>query len=612
MQKKYTCIPLSALLVLSGCTKTTESSVQTSYSNVEETAAAAVSSTSVANTSEIVCDGTNIKVNDASVQTEGGTITITKPGTYTFLGNLEGSIVVNSTEKGDVVVVLNGIAIQSDQNAGIFVQEADHTILEIAEGTENSITDIETYVLNADEEPTAAIFSKDDLVIQGKGKLIVNGKYNDGITCKDDLKIIDETTIEVNAKDDGIIGKDSLYISNAKILINCEGDGLKASNDKDENEGVVTIDSGTIEIHAGDDGIQSVSAAVINGGDITIYAGEGTATAVHKENGFGGFAHWGQGWSDDQDEEGDTSEKQKGITSDQNIEVHGGNITIDSTDDAFNSAGTLIIESGNIKISSGDDAFHADQQLIINNGDIAIETCYEGLESVEINVNNGNISIKALDDGMNASNPDVKESMFSDGSVLNLNGGSIVIDADGDGIDSNGDVNMSGGTVIVYGPENNANGALDYAGSFTIIAGTLLAGGSAGMLQVPVGSENAYTISIGTTGNAAISIRDALGNEIASYASEKTFSSLIYASDALKEAETYTVYEGNNVLGEVTISDRTSYVNTSPMQGGMGQRPDGQGQMPEGGQGQMPEGFPGQGERPQGGPGGPFGGHGGH
>ena len=617
MKKHISYISLAALMVFSGCTKN-ESSSEVTVSNAEE-AATAVSSASVANTADIICDGTNINVNDASVKTEGGTITITKPGTYSFQGNLTGSIVVNSAEKGDVVIVLNGLTIQADQNAGIFIQGADNTILEIAEGSENVITDASEYILNEDGDPTAAIFCKDDLVIQGKGKLVVNGNYNDGIACKDDLKIIDETTIEVNAKDDGIIGKDSLYISNANILISCEGDGLKASNDTDENKGIINIDSGTVEVHAGDDGIQSVSATLIYGGDITIFAGEGAATAVHKDNGFGGFAGWGQGRNDDQNEE-DSSEKQKGITSDQTIEVHGGNITIDATDDAFNSEGTIVIEDGTMHISAGDDAFHADQQLMINNGNIDIQTCYEGLESLEITVNGGDISIVALDDGMNASNPDIKESMRSDGSVLNINGGSLSINADGDGLDSNGDVYMTGGTVIVYGPENNGNGAMDYAGSFTIAGGTLLAGGSTGMLQVPAGSEQVYVLSVGTNGGSTVSVRNASGNDIATYTSGKMFGSFVYASDALKEGETYTVYEGDTQIGEVTISDRVSYINTSAMQNGMGQRPDGQGHMPGdmtedgerpddfGGQGQPP----GQGEMPHGGPGAPFGGQGGH
>ncbi|MBR4163243.1 MAG: carbohydrate-binding domain-containing protein [Solobacterium sp.] len=619
MKKHISCIPLAALMVFSGCNKSEISSEMTD-SNAEETATTAVSSASVAGSADILCDGTNINANDASVKTEGGTITITKPGTYSFTGNLTGSIVVNSPEKGDVVIVLNGLSIQADQNAGIFIQEADNTILEIAEGSENVITDATEYVLNEDGDPTAAIFCKDDLVIQGKGKLIVNGNYNDGITCKDDLKIIDTTTIEVNAKDDGIIGKDSLYISNANIKISCEGDALKASNDTDENKGTISIDSGTVEIHAGDDGIQSVSAALIYGGDITIFAGEGAATAGHKDNGFGGFAQWGQGRNDDQNEE-ESSESQKGITSDKSIEVHGGTITIDSTDDAFNSAGTIVIEEGTMVISAGDDAFHADQQLMINNGNIDIQTCYEGLESLEVTVNGGEISIVALDDGINASNPDVKESMMSDGSVLNINGGSLSIDADGDGFDSNGDVYMTGGAVTVYGPENNGNGAMDYAGSFTITGGTLLAGGSTGMLQVPAGSDQVYVLSIVTNGGSTISIQDASGNDIATYTSKKKFGSLVYASDALKEGETYAVYEGDTEIGEVTISDRTSYINTSAMQGGMrpqddrGQRPDGQGQMPGDmpADGERPDDFggQGQGDMPHGGPGAPFGGPGG-
>lgn len=614
MYRKYTMYALSAVL-MTGCSAQTAAASDTEQVNLSaQTEPVSVTQADTDSALNVVCNGKEVTADSSSVSAEQGKVTISAPGTYVFSGKLDGSIIVSSTGKGDVNLVFAGIDITAAENAAVFVQEADNTVITVREGTVNTLSDASSYILNEDEEPTAAVFSKDDLVICGSGKLIVNGNYNDGITGKDDLQIHD-VSLEVMASDDGIVGKDSLTIDNASLKITAGGDGLKASNDSEEGKGTILIESGTVEITSGDDGMQSVTSTVINGGDITIKAGEGASAAVHKENGFGGYAPWGNGFSDMQTED-DSTEKQKGITSEGTIEINGGSIVIDSTDDALNSAGTIQINDGTLEISAGDDAVHADESLTIENGTVHVLTCLEGLESRNIVLNDGTTDIKALDDGINASDPDVKESMMSDGSSLQINGGNITIDSDGDGLDSNGDVVMNGGYVIVYGPENNGNGALDYAGSFTVTGGTLLAGGSAGMLQVPSTSGNAYTVTVNANGASEITIRS--NNEtIAEYSSDKKFASLVVCSDAFSAGETVSVYQGETLLQEVQVSQGTGNSGNMMMPGGMGMPEGGMGMpggfgengMPEDGQGfgggmpQNGQGMPGQG------PGG-FGGHG--
>ena len=67
------------------------------------------------------------------------------------------------------------------------------------------------------------------------------------------------------------------------------------------------------------------------------------------------------------------------------------------------------------------------------------------------------------------------------GRILTINGGKITIDARADGLDSNGAIEMNGGTAVVFGPTDNGNAALDYDETFTVNGGTLLAFGSNGM-----------------------------------------------------------------------------------------------------------------------------------
>ena len=148
---------------------------------------------------------------------------------------------------------------------------------------------------------------------------------------------------------------------------------------------------------------------------------------------------------------------------------------------------------------------------------------------------------------------------------------------------------MSGGSVTVYGPEDSGNGALDYDSTFVISGGTLLAGGASGMAQTPSDTSTVYTISIGVSDTtSAVTVKDASGNVITTYTSDKTYQNLVVSSDQFEKGQTYTVCQGDTVLGSVTIADAVSYVNTSASQqdtmgGGQGQMPSGSGSQPSGG-----------------------------
>ena len=150
-----------------------------------------------------------------------------------------------------------------------------------------------------------------------------------------------------------------------------------------------------------------------------------------------------------------------------------------------------------------DDAFHSETSLTIDGGDINITECYEGLESLVITINNGTIRIVSSDDGINVAggadgsgDPFPNPDQVTPGAILEMNGGYVAIYAQGDGCDSNGSVDFTGGTMIVHGPTANNNGALDCNGTFEISGGFLVAVGSVGMAEMPDSSSQPRDVGV--------------------------------------------------------------------------------------------------------------------
>lgn len=155
-----------------------------------------------------------------------------------------------------------------------------------------------------------------------------------------------------------------------------------------------------------------------------------------------------------------------------------------SVNDAINAEQLLNIESGTLTINAADDGIHCD--LVMNVGAdgtagpaIKINGCNEGLEAATLNIYSGNITVHAEDDCLNAANSDLTDYEFS----VNISGGALYMDSvSGDGIDSNGTLTVSGGTVVVWTADTADNQPLDADGAITVSGGTVLAaGGSAGM-----------------------------------------------------------------------------------------------------------------------------------
>ena len=324
---------------------------------------------------------------------------------------------------------------------------------------------------------------------------------------------------------------------------------------KDEDKGFVSIEGGDLEVTAGDDGIQAETSVGIIGGEVRITSGGGSAgsTKIHRDN-FGP-----RGMENTAVTETATPSFQ-GITAIKAITIAGGRITIDSADDCINSDGDVAINGGTITLASGDDSIHADNKLEINGGDISITKSYEGLESTAMVISDGRIHVAASDDGINVGSdsgafpgaPGQAMAGLSSDNYLEVSGGYIYINAAGDGIDVNGQVNMSSGTVIVNGPTSNNNGALDHV-SFKITGGFLLAVGSPGMAMAPGSASSQYSVLLNLEAsqpaNTMLHMESADGAQILIFIPVKAYQSVVLSSPGLKNGSTYTVYRGGSSSG---------------------------------------------------------------
>jgi hypothetical protein len=499
----------------------------------------------------ITLNGDSMRVDGEGVTVDGNTATITAAGTYSLSGLLnDGQIIVNTESEEVVRLILNGVELRNSSSAPLYILKSDETVIYLAENTTNLIADGADYVYeNPDtDEPNAAIFSAADLTIFGSGTLTVQGNNNDGIASKDGL-IIASGTINVTAVDDGVRGKDYLVIEDGAITVEAGGDGLKSDNAEEATKGFISIQAGVLNITAGGDAITAQTDVMVRGGEITIRSGGGSNTWV------------------------DETISAKGIKGVVSVNIDGGTFAFDCADDAIHSNGSITINSGSFSIASGDDGMHADATLTINGGNIQITQSYEGLESAVITINGGEMHILSSDDGINVAagndasgmnpgfgggrggGPGQDAFSYTGDYYLYINGGYIYVDADGDGIDINGAVVMTDGVLLVNGPTENMNGALDYDGGFSMSGGFLAAAGSAGMAQAPDGSSSQNSLLINLNGTlpagTLINIQNSAGEEILTFAPTKQYQSIAFSSPELVNGETYTVYYGGSSSGSL-------------------------------------------------------------
>ena len=470
---------------------------------------------------QIQLNNTSISVIGNGTEINGTVITIEAGGEYHITGTLnDGRIIVDSDDDETVKLILDNAEIQSTTNAPLSILKAEKTVIFLSDGTDNRLLDPDTYVFDDpdEDEPNAALFSKDDLTIYGNGSLTVVGNYNDGISCKDGL-IIDGGIIAVTAEDDGIRGKDYLVIKNGNITVAAGGDGFK-SDDDDPSTGYVEIHDIILDITAEGDGIQAEADIAIDSGIFHIISGGGSSAVL------------------------DADASAKGIKAETDITIQGGTFVLDCADDTLNANRDITIQDGTFTLSTGDDAIHADKNLTIFSGTIDILTSFEGIESEVVTIHGGDIHITSSDDGINAAEEE---------NYLYINGGYIVIDAHGDGIDVNGDIEMTDGTVIIHGPTSNIDLPVDYDSSFDITGGFFIGSSSLDQAQPPSTSWPQATLVIVfktlLPAGTMVHIQDFEGVDILTVIPSKPFQSLLFSSPDLITHREYLIFYGGSASG---------------------------------------------------------------
>ncbi|HEX5350860.1 MAG TPA: carbohydrate-binding domain-containing protein [Trichococcus sp.] len=564
------------LALLSACstdasTTTASSEVSTTEATVESTLVSD-SSYSESNSTAISFSNQTITVDGSGAAADGSVLTITQPGTYILSGTLsEGQVRVETVDEADVQIVLDGATITNSTGAAIYVKSANSATITLAEGTTNTLSDGETYTFeDSEDEPDATLFSKSDLILNGTGTLVVDANYAHAIKGKDDVTIA-EGTYEITSVGDAIKGSDSLFISSGTFTIDAGGDGLQSTNEEEEGKGTLSIETGTFAITAASDGIQAATDLQILGGDFTITTGGGSANSSTASEA------WGT-WAAPAEEAATTEEtaSAKGLKAAGSLAISGGTFILDTSDDAIHTNDIIQITGGDFTIASGDDGIHADNTLTIDDGTININQSYEGIEATEITLNGGDITLTTSDDGVNtAGGNDASavsgrpgENTFTStaegAGLLTINGGTLVVNASGDGLDSNGSIEMNDGTVIVNGPTDSMNGTLDYDSTFNMNGGTLIGVGSSGMAMSPSSTSAQsflFTSSIPLAADEAIQITGPDGEVIMTFEASKTAQSLVFSSPDLVNGSAYTIATGGTVSGESTtgIYEDTSF-----------------------------------------------------
>lgn len=679
------CIALCACMALNGCSSTSlpDDTLSSEQEEMDDSVSSSEDSAYTYSDYElddsfdrqsaasITLSGSTAQSNGSGVSINNATVTISKEGCYLINGELEdGQIIVDAGDSDKVQLVLDKASIHCSTGSAILVRNADKVKVTLAADSENELSDGTEYQTD-DDNPDAALFSKDDLVINGSGSLTVQGNYKHGIAGNDDL-VITGGRLTVNSLSHALRGKDSVAILDGTFVLTSQKDGIQASNTEDSTKGWVQIDGGNFTIQSSGDGIQAETNLSIYDGSFTITSGGGAVNgADHTENRGGGFGRPGGNRPDsangqtspempsqpaegeqsssgnesdyselifDPDDFDDTSTDDsditvstKGIKAGNALLIQQGTFVIDSADDAIHSNYSVTIDGGSFQLSSGDDGIHAEAYLNINGGTTTIAESYEGLEAAQIHISGGTTQVFSSDDGLNAtggssfelvdgllvlkdtSSSDTEQTFGGRGGMfevedncdITISGGNLTVTtSNGDGIDSNGSLNVSGGTVLVFGSSSGGEGALDYTGSSSISGGTLVALGSSGMAQSMEPDDSHATLMVTwdevQPAGTRLTLCTQQGEILCSLQSTNSFQTAVIGTDSLSAGQEVSLYTGGTVnsdsqlltmgtlsdgelLCEVTLSEGVTNISSDGSQRssqpggsfGGGQRPQG-------------------------------------
>ena len=535
MIKSATSLTLLAALALSGCsanlasTASAASATTNSASSTSDTTSKVADSFSTdVKSGEKLAEDTHYSAKDVTwdsssevtinlsnptaidgVTVSDGVITITKAGNYKLIGTYEGQIKVEAADSDMVRLVLKNATITNSTGAAINVVEADEVVIYTASGTTNTVSDGSSYADTASGSPDAAIYSKSDLTLAGEGTLKVEGKYEEGIHTSDGL-VIASGTLEVNAANTGIKGKDYVDILDGTVTVTASQGGIKATNNTDGNRGWVRLSGGTVNISADDDGFKAERVLEISGGTLNI------------------------------------NQANEGIEG-QYINILDGTVNVTSSDDGINASYSTTSTSTESASTSTTQTAQRNQAAQGNTGQGNAAQGGQPLAGGGAGGGMGGGTFEVVD------------------ATINISGGTVTVNAKGDGIDSNGTATLSGGTVIVYGPFTGGNTSLDTNGDLLLNGATVTAANSGDMFEAPSTNStsgylkisNVSNLSAGTTAQ----VTDSSGNVVANYKVTNSSTALIVVSSSkITKGESYTVY---TTTDSVDVSSTTLASNAT-------------------------------------------------
>jgi len=215
--------------------------------------------------------------------------------------------------------------------------------------------------------------------------------------------------------------------------------------------------------------------------------------------------------------------------------------------------------SGTTTISSTDDAIKSESKVTVDGGTITVTTSYEGIEAPYIYINGGTSDITATNDAINSTKGTVSGGTESnDGSYLYITGGTLLASCtNGDAIDSNGNLLVTGGVTIANGPSSGVEEAVDYNGTFNMNGGTFIGCGSSSSMTKSMSSSstqpNMY-VSTNTILASSSFVDVRIGsNDVLTFKPKYGAYKMLLSSPSMTKGASYSIYTGGSYSTNTNI-----------------------------------------------------------
>ena len=459
------------------------------------------------------------------------TLTITQAGTYVLTGSGKNlKLVVEAADTDQVHLVFQNLTLEGEGTL-LQVNKAQEVVISLAEGSQNALTESQA---SDDEKVKATIHSQVPLTLNGTGNLTLTALTKNALEVEDDLKVLGGT-YTVKAANHGFKAEGALDIEAATLSIEAGKDGLHAEHDETTERANISLNPTQLSIAATEDGVDAGNELTIKGGTITVsQSEEGLEARVIRQLG-------GDVTIKSSDDGVNASAGSSGKTTDTSATSKTTDASITSNSaDTSSSVGQATTDSATASApgskATADPAAtsQADQANKDKNQTPPAPPAGQAPPQGGQPPQNGQGPGGMPPGGQEESDPSLQ---------IILEGGTLTIDAEGDGIDSNGTVTISGGSLVVNGAVQDGNGPLDAAGDITITGGRVWALGTSDLLQgFAQGSTQAsITANIAGTSGQTLIILDAKGKEVARQTASKDFQAVIMSSAELVDGQTYTI-----------------------------------------------------------------------